>query len=55
MTTELERNAKLYINKETMNITLMIINKIPVELTYKVSATSFIFPLSFSDTFILQN
>lgn len=53
MTTELERNAKLYINKETMNITAMIINKIPVELTYKVSATSFIFPLSFSGEFTL--
>lgn len=52
--TELERDAKLYINKETMNITVMIINKIPVELQYKVSATSFIFPLSFSDSFILN-
>ena len=52
--TSLERNARVYINKETINITKMIINKIPVELIYKVKAKSFIFPLSFSGSFVLN-
>ena len=53
-TTSLERNAMVYINKETINMVKMIINKVPVELIYKVKAKSFIFPLSFSGSFTLN-